>query len=110
VRDQHSDGAGLAPVAEGRRTLEPGVVARERPDAPAQAGRDQMLALLQERERIGAQQLVERRAGARARDPPAHEAPQGSGIGEPYGARGFPQSVRGSGGAATVLRTYRGGG
>src|SRR3954468_8712379 len=51
VREEHADGAGLVPVRELLRVTQPGVVAGERPDAPAQAGDEMVLAVVEDGER-----------------------------------------------------------
>src|SRR4051812_31285634 len=50
VAEEHADGAALVPLRELVGAAEPRVVARERPDAPAQPGDEMAVAVLEDRE------------------------------------------------------------
>ena len=102
VSEEDADAARLVEARERGRVVDRRVVARERPDAPAQAGDRPALALGEHGEGLVCEQARERLVRRDAGDAPAHEAPDRPRLVQAHVARGGPQRVGVGRGVAPV--------
>ena len=91
--EQDTNGALLVPVAESGGVGERRVVALEGPYPPAQARDHRPRSFLENREGVAAKQPPEGLVGRGAGDPPADQAAQCQGVGQPYVERRAPKLV-----------------
>jgi tocopherol cyclase len=101
--EEHAHGAGLVPIPEGVRPLEAGIVAGQRPDAPAQSRDEQVRVLLEDGEGVRSKELAERLVSSRPRDPPTNEPTERTRVREPHPERRPPELVGVRRGDASVM-------
>jgi hypothetical protein len=92
------------PIAKAGGSIEGGVVTRQRPDAPAEPGDEQVRVLLEDGEGIRSKELPERLVTRRPRDPPTNEPAERTRVREPQPERRSPELVGVGRGRAAMMR------